>query len=158
MPLWWTAAPPPPPHTHITYTTVAKLAGCRLQPARDHSNPGSWNYLLICYYLQANLFYFIRKTLRKTWFFSLLLSEMCNTCSVAGVAHFWASTLKDNENWLLVLKNNVRKAFLGAREENSWTNLIYKNKIILHAIVSILHSRWYKENHSEMNRSNHLQN
>jgi hypothetical protein len=45
------------------------------------------------------------------------------------ICHFSISTVKDNENRLLVFKNSARRVFLAIgsnrREEESWTTLMY---------------------------------
>jgi hypothetical protein len=52
------------------------------------------------------------------------------------ICNFRISTVKDNENWLLVFKNSVREGFLaigangktifGPREGKSWNTLSHK--------------------------------
>jgi hypothetical protein len=49
------------------------------------------------------------------------------------ICNFWISIVKNNENWLLVLKNSARWGFLslgstkkiifGSSEDKSWTTL-----------------------------------
>jgi hypothetical protein len=75
------------------------------------------------------------KFVSDTNYCSTKFKIICNSIVIFIFEHFWGSVVKDNENWLLVLKNCARRGFLvlgsngstilGPREENSWTTMTY---------------------------------